>query len=208
VLNLLGGLSFLGFVAMVRGVARGARAPAAARRRRASALLLYAVAASFGAGLTQRDAWPFAKWPMAGGRADAEAQNTRLRAVDEAGAEHEIDYRAWQPIGFDELIPWAHRTLPRLPAPAQDAVAAHLLSLAEAARARTREGGRPGVLGGWLGPLAAPCFDLHPRLWRRAADAPARPFVKLRVYRERWNQEARRREPWRVQRTLLLEFPR
>jgi hypothetical protein len=204
-LNVAAALAFLGFVAAAASVAW---APPERRRHRARAFLVYSVAASFGAGLTQRDAWPFAKWPMAGGRADADAQNTRLRAVDDRGAEHEVDYRAWQPLGADELIPWTHRTLPRLSPAAQDQAAAHLLSLAEASRARTRAGGRPGVLGRWLGPLAAPYFDLHPRRWRRAADAPERPFVKLRVYRERWNQEERRRDPARVDRTLLFEYPR
>lgn len=209
-LNLVGALALLGFVALALAVALAWRAahPPEVRRRRVRAFLLYAVAASFGAGLTQHDAWPFAKWPMAGGRADAEAQTTRLRVVDDAGSEHDIDYRAFQPIEADQLIPWAHRTLPRLLAAEQDRAAAHLLALAEASRARTRAGGRPGTLGRWLGPFAAPCFDLHPRLWRRAEDAPARPFVKLRVYRERWNQEERRRDPTRVQRTLLFEYPR
>jgi hypothetical protein len=204
-MNMAAALAFLGFVLAAAAVARAAPAQ---RRKRARVFLLYAVAVSFGAGLTQRDAWPFSRWPMAGGRADAEAQNTRLRAVDVDGAEHDVDHRAWQPIGFDELVPWAHRTLPRLPADAQDRVAAHLLALAEAARARTRTGGPVGLNGRWLGPLAAPQFDLHPRLWRGAAQAPPRPFVKLRVYRERWNQEERRRDPSRVRRTLLLEYPR
>ena len=207
-LNLLGAAAFLGFLAVALAVALAARAPADVRRRRVRAFLLHAVLASFAAGLLQRDLWPFAKWPMAGGRADADAQNTRFMAVDEAGAEHDVDYRAWQPIGFDELIPWAHRTLPRLPPSAQDAVAAHLLSLAEASRARTRGGGRPGTLDRWLGPFTAPYFDLHPRRWRGPQDAPPQRFVKLRVYRERWNQEERRRDPTRVQRALLLEYPR
>jgi hypothetical protein len=208
VLNLLGALAFLGYESVALRVALAARGPAEARRRRARAFLLYSIAASFAAGLSQRDLWPFAKWPMAGGRADAEAENTRLRAVDEDGREHDVDYRAWQPLAFDQLIPWAHRTLPRLPPPAQERAAAHLLSLAEVARARARAGGPPGTQGRWLGPLAAPYFDLHPRLWRGAADVPARRFVKLRVYRERWNQEERRRDPAAVRRTLLLEHPR
>src|SRR5262245_7782705 len=164
-MNAVAAASFLGFVALAAAVAAAAGRPADQRRRRASAFLLYAVAVSFAAGLAQRDAWPFAKWPMAGGWADAEAQNTRFRAVDDAGQEHDIDYRAFQPIEFDELIPWAHRTLPGLPPAAQDRAAAHLLALAEASRARTRAGGRPGTLGRWLGPLAAPYFDLHPRRW-------------------------------------------
>ena len=88
-LNLLGALAFLGFLATALGVALAGRATPAARRRRARAFIAYCLAASFAAGLFQRDLWPFAKWPMAGGRADAYAENTRLRAVDAAGAEHD-----------------------------------------------------------------------------------------------------------------------
>jgi hypothetical protein len=84
-------------------------------------------------------------------------------------------------------------------------VAAELLRLAEAGRARARTGEPPGTSGRGLGPLAAPEFNLHPRRWRAPADAPADPFVGLRVYRERWNQEERRRDPARVERVLVFE---
>jgi hypothetical protein len=208
VLNVAGGLCFLGFVGAALLVALSERGWLAPRRRFVNLFLAYAVAASFAAGLSQRDAWPFARWPMAGGRAAAEYSAIRVVGVDEDGVERGIDYRAWQPMAFDELMPWMHRTFPRLPRAAQERVAAHLLQKAEASRKEARAGGGPGYLDRYLGPLAAPEFDLHPRPWSRPEAVPPRPFVSLRVYRETWNQEARRRDPSRVARLLLYESPR
>ena len=207
-LNVVAGLCFLGFLLAALLVALSERGVVGPRRRFVNAFLLYALAASFGAGLSQRDAWPFAKWPMAGGRAEAEADTIRIRAVDASGAEHAVDYRAWQPMAFEELIPWMHRAFARLPPAAQDQVAAHLLEKAEGARRRAAAGDGAGYLDRFLGPLAAPEFDLHPRLWSSPAWVPAQPFVGVRVYRETWNQEERRLDPSRFRRLLLYETRR
>jgi hypothetical protein len=207
VLNVASALCFLGFLVAALLVALSEKSGRAPRRRFVDLFLAYAVAASFAAGLAQKDAWPFAKWPMAGGRAAAEGTNIRIVGVDEDGVERGIDYRAWQPMAFDELVPWMHRTFPRLSRAAQDRVAAHLLAQAESARARARAGGRAGGQGGVLGPLAAPEFDLHPRPWSSPEAVPPRRFVALRVYSETWNQEERRRDPSRVTRALLYESP-
>jgi hypothetical protein len=208
VLNVLSALCFLGFLAAALLVALSERGWISPRRRFVNVFLLYAVLASFAAGLSQKDAWPFSKWPMAGGRAGAEASTIRIVAVDDLGVERGIDYRAWQPVAFDELIPWMHRTFPRLPRTAQDRAVAHLLEAAESARKKAQAGGGVGYLHRFLGPLAAPEFDLHPRLWSPPGGVPPRPFVALRVYRESWNQEERRRDPSRVTRALLYESPR
>ena len=207
-LNVASGLCFLGFLVAALLVALSERGGLARRRRSVNLFLAYAVAASFAAGLSQRDAWPFARWPMAAGRAEAEYSSIRILAVDEHGIERGIDYRAWQPMAFDELMPWMHRTFPRLPRASQDRVAAHLLGKAEAARRKALAGAGAGYLDRFLGPLAAPEFDLHPRPWSRAEDVPPRPFVSLRVYRETWNQEERRRDASRMRRLLLYESPR
>ena len=207
-LNVASGLGFLGFLAVALLVALSERGIVGPRRRFVNLFLVYAVAASFAAGLSQKDAWPFARWPMAGGRAATEASNVRIVALDEDGVERGIDYRAWQPMAFDELVPWMHRTFERLPRAAQDRVAAHLLALAESARAKARAGGGAGYLDRYLGPLAAPEFDLHPRPWSSPQAVPPRRFVSLRVYRETWNQEERRLDPSRVTRALLYESPR
>jgi hypothetical protein len=205
VLNAASGLCFAGFVAAALLVALSERGWPFPRRRFVNLFLAYAVAASFAAGLSQRDAWPFSRWPMAGGRAEAEYSAIRIVGVDEDGVERAIDYRAWQPMAFDELMPWMHRTFPRLPRASQDRVVAHLLEKAEAARGKARAGGSPGYLDRFLGPLAAPEFDLHPRPWSRPEAVPPRRFVSLRVYRETWNQEERRRDPSRMRRLLLYE---
>jgi len=208
VLNVAAGLCFLGFLLAALLAWLSERGVVGPRRRFVNAFLVYAVAASFGAGLSQRDAWPFAKWPMAGGRAEAEADTIRIVGVDAAGSEHAVDYRAWQPMAYEELVPWMHRTFPRLTPAAQHEVAAHLLARAETARRKAAAGGGPGYLDRFLGPLAAPEFDLHPRLWSGPARVPSQPFVRVRVYRETWNQEERRLDPGRARRLLLYETRR
>jgi len=208
VLNILSGLCFLGFLVAALLVALSERGWTSPRRRFVRLFIAYAVAASFGAGLSQKDAWPFSKWPMAGGRAEAVGSNVRIVAVDADGVERGVDYRAWQPMAFDELIPWMHRTFPRLPRESKDRVVAHLLKTAESARRRARAGEGVGYLDRHLGPLAAPEFDLHPRLWSYPDGVPPRPFTALRVYRETWNQEERRRDPSRVTRELIHESAR
>lgn len=207
-LNVLSAVCFLGFLVAALLVALSERGGTAPRRLFVNVFLAYAVVASFGAGLSQKDAWPFSRWPMAGGRAEAVGSNVRIVAVDADGALRAIDYRAWQPMAFDELIPWMHRTFPRLPRQSQDRVVAHLLATAESARRRARAGEGVGYLDRYLGPLAAPEFDLHPRPWSSPESVPSRPFVGLRVYRETWNQEERRRDPSRVTRVLLYESVR
>jgi hypothetical protein len=204
-LNVAGAIVFAGFLA---AAAAAALAPAGdARRRAASRFVLYVVLVSLAAALFQRDLWPFARWPMAGGLADAWAETTRVRAVDTDGAEHDIDARAFEPLEADELIPWLHRSFDRLSRAQQDAVASHLLALAEAARTRARAGGEPGRFARPLGPLSAPGFNLRPRPWSDRLRMPARAFARLRIYRERWNQEERRRDPARVERRLVFEYP-
>lgn len=208
-LNVLSLLCFIGFLLAILLVAVAERTEVDAARRRlfVSALLIYSLGASFGAGLMQKDAWPFSKWPMAGGLADRAAANTRIVAVDADGIEQAIDYRAWQPLKFDELNPWMHRTFPRLPAATQDRVAAYLLDLAERSRLRARAGHGVGYFDRFLGSLTAPYFDLHPKIWSGPAGAPPAPLVRLRVYRESWNQEDRRLSSTSVQRILVHESP-
>jgi hypothetical protein len=142
-----------------------------------------------------------------GRRASAAGTNTRMVGVDAGGREWPIDYRAWQPLGFDELNPWMHRTFPLLDAAARDRVARYLLGVAERARRRSRAGGESGIRphsrparGALLRP---PPADLVP-----GAGAPPEVFERLRVYRERWDHEERRRDPRSVTRALIHEYPR
>lgn len=207
-LNVASLLCFVGFLLAILLVAVSERTEKTAGRRRAvGVLLVYSLGASFGAGLAQKDAWPFSKWPMVGGLADRTGTNTRIVAVDTRGIERPIDYRAWQPLGFDQLNPWIHRTFPRLSRSAQDRVAAYLLGLAERSRQRARAGQGVGSLHRFLGPLTAPYFDLHPGTWSAPAGAPPEPFLGLRVYREEWDQEQLRLNRASVRRRVIYEYP-
>jgi hypothetical protein len=185
VLNLAAALAFVAFV----GLGLFAAASDDMRRRsRVSVLLGFTAVVTFGAGLGQRDAWPFSSWPLAASSPGPSVTYATIAAVDARGAEHAIDYRAWQPIGFDELLSWIQLEFPNLPRSEQDQAARHLLGLAESARARAAAEGRVGYFDRFLGPLTAPDFLLHPRLWPAA---PTERFVGLRVYSE----------------TLVLESP-
>jgi hypothetical protein len=205
-LDATGGLAFAGFLLLalvVRAAEGGPR-----RRNAVHALLGYLLAVSLLAGLGQRDLWPFSNWKLAAGRVAPAVTRVRVVAVDEAGAEHRIDYRAWQPLAYDELAPWLETVFPSLDEAGREGAARFLLGRAEAARRRSRDGGRPGTAGRWLGPLAAPYFVQHPRRWTSAEATPPWPFVGLRLYRESWTLEERRREPGHAERVLVYEYPR
>jgi hypothetical protein len=207
-MNVAGTVAFLGLLAMLARVLRAQTRGADARRGAVNGMLGYCLALSFAAGLSRRDAWPFARWPMAAGLASATGEGTRIVAVDARGREWPVDYRAWQPIGFDELNPWMHRTFPRLPSAERSQVLEHLLDVAERSRRTARAGASIGYFDRYLGPFAAPYFDLHPWTWSSGAGVPPEPFTGLRVYRERWDHDERRRRPDSVQRTLFDEHPR
>ena len=209
-LDALSGLCFAGFVLAALAVlaAQRRRRGPHERRTAVNALILYTLTATIAAGITQRDLWPFSNWKLAAGRVAPHVTRMRVVAVDEAGVEHKVDYRAWQPLAFDELIPWLELIFPRLDAPAQKRVARHLLERAERARQRARKGRSPGYFDRFLGPLAAPYFVLHPKRWTDPAATPPRPLARLRLYNETWNLEERRRDEKKLVRVLAYEYPR
>jgi hypothetical protein len=207
VLNVAAGLGFAGF-ALAAVLAAAAPSGSRSRRARVQALLLYSVAVSFGAGLTQRDAWPFSAWPLVAGVLPPSVTHPRLVALDLAGREHAVDYRAWQPLGFDELMSWLDTGFPRLSAEQADRTAADLLDRAERARGRARSGQGPGSFDRILGPATAPYFLLHPRIWSRPEDVPVGPFVGLRLYRETWDLRQRQRGAGPAARLLVFEYRR
>ena len=203
--DLVAAALFAGFLGLGMWAARGATSAPDEQRRRVSLFVLYTLAATFGAGLTQRDFWPFSAWPLVAGLVPETVTHPRLVAADAAGAEHEIDYRAWSPISVDELLSWVDADLMTLRASDRDAAAAYLLRMAEHARAAAASGGgvrRPGLLPE---PAGAPFFLLHPARWTRAELVPTQPFAVLRFYRESWNVEARARGG-AVRRTLIYEY--
>ncbi len=199
-LNVAAGLAFATFV-LLGLLTRTSDADR--RRSRVSLLLAFTAVVSFGAGLSQRDAWPFSSWPLAASAPGRSVTYSTISAVDARGAEHPVDYRAWQPLGFDELLSWIQLEFPKLTRAEQDEAARHLLGLAEAARARAVAEGRVGYFDRVLGPLTAPDFLLHPRSW---PPAPDEPFVGLRVYSETLVLDAPARGGGVSQRVLDYEY--
>jgi hypothetical protein len=209
-LNLLSAAAFLGFVALGLLTLRArSRASAQAGRGAINRFLVFCLLVSFAAGLTQRELWPFSRWELIAGIVppvmSERFAHPRLVAVDARGGEHEVDYRAWEPLVFDELGAWINQNFSRLPASGQDQAAAYLLSRAEQARISAR-GGRMFGTRWWPQPLTAPYFLLHPALWVDAARVPERPFVGLRIYTETWNLADRARDPLSFRRVLLFEY--
>lgn len=204
--NLAGALAFGAFVLGALWAARAAGSTVRARRR-ASLFLLYACAVSFGIGLTQHDLWPFSSWPLVAGRIGPYVTHPRLVAVDTAGTEHDVDYRAWQPSSLDELHAWVEQEMMRLPPAGRDSAMAYLLRRVEAGRARAAAGGRPGHQDRLLGPLTAPLFLVHPRRWDDPTAVPPAPFVALRYYRESWSLERRAVDRGAVTRRLAWQYP-
>lgn len=205
--DLIAAILFAGFLGLGLWATRAPKRNSDDARRRVSLFVLYALAASFGAGLTQRDFWPFSAWPLVAGLVPETVTHPRLMAVDAGGAEHDIDYRAWSPMSVDELLSWVDADFMTLRAKDRDAAAAYLLRTAEGARAAAASGAgvrRPGLLPEAVG---APFFLLHPARWTSTGRTPPQRFTTLRFYRESWNVEARTRgDP--VRRLLVYEYPR
>lgn len=203
-LNVASGLAFGAFVLLALSVLHAEWRRPEARVRRRTALLVFGVALSFGAGLTGHDAWPFSDWPLAAGRVGPIVTSSRIVAVDSSGTEHAIDARAWQPLVYDELSPWVHLRLPTLPPETQGRAARFLLHHVERERRRAVAGQGVGYFDRFLGPLAAPYFVLHPRTW--PDQAGSLPFVALRVYHESWNVRVRAADPRALSRLLVYEY--
>jgi hypothetical protein len=200
-IGVVGGFLMLGLYAAWRQ-----RTPGPAGRRALNVFLIYSLLVSFGAGLLQRDFWPFSNWPLVAGRHGPSAVYPRLVAVDVRGREHDVDYRAWQPFVHDELMAWIDGRLFELPPADRDRAAAYLVGLAEWGRVRASVGRRVGYFDRFFGPLAAPYFLLHPKRWSTPAATPPDAFNGLRLYRETWNLDERRANPAAFQRALVFEY--
>lgn len=209
--NLAAAVAYAGFVLLALWVIAGSRHERTARRR-ASYFIAFTLAASFTAGLTQRDFWPFTSWRLMQRTAPATVSDTgytlmRAMAVTSDGHEYLVDYRALEPFTYEEVLTWLMRDFPRVRGAARDSVGAFLLQHVEAARLRTRAGRWPGVVTAPLGVLAAPSHLLFARAWRRPGDVPDTPFVTIRLYWERWNVEERARRPDAITLIMAYEYP-
>jgi hypothetical protein len=177
------------------------------RRLRISLFILYTLGATSLAGFGQKDMYPFASWPLIAGTIPPFYTHPRLVLVDDAGVEQDVDYRAWEPLGFREVRTWFDRVAISFPASERAAAARQLVLMGEAARKRARAGRSVGTLDRVLGPLTAPEFLLHPKRWSDSSAVPPRPFVGLRLYRETWNLEARESGRGTVHRLLVYSWP-
>ncbi len=152
---------------------------------RVSLFLAIACFVSLAPGLTNRDFWPFSAWPLIAGELSTSIDLPRLVALDEAGNEVAIDYRALQPFEFDELMSWMSGTFPSLDAQSKRESFAYILTLVRDGQKRMRSSNSPGYFDRYLGPVTAPYFLLHPKIWK-ASKYPQQRLIGLRFYRESW----------------------
>lgn len=201
----LNGFLIIGFALL--GIAAGlSTRGAVASRPMVNIFILYTLGLSFGAGLLQREVWPFSAWPLVAGKVPQIVTQPRILAFDADGKEHEIDYRAWAPLEFDELMGWEEKTFAVLDRESKDRVAAYLLGVVETARQRWAAGDPERHFDKYLGPFSAPFFLGHPDRWAAGVRVPGRPFVGLRIFKETWSLEERSRDPGRFSRKLVYEF--
>jgi hypothetical protein len=188
-LNVIAGLGFAAFLLSALALRAAERRDApAARKRHVSAFVLLFLGLGFTSGLSQRDLWPFAHWPIVSLVARPYIVIPKLVGVDDSGGEHDLDFRALQPLGLDELSPWLLFDFTRLPEAGRHRAAAYILERAERSRARAAAGGRVGDFERFLGPFTAPYFLLHPYRWTSPERTPQRPFVRLRLYHLTWER--------------------
>jgi len=210
--NVASAICFLAFVVFGLGVSVSGRVFAsAAKRRLTNAFLLLALIISLVPGLTQRNMWPFSSWPvlaMPMRSATRDFPTPRIMGVDADGQEYDIDYRAWQPLSVEELISWLNFHFFRLEPRAQDHVGGYLLERSNQARERALSPAGLAYPNRWLGPFTAPTHMLHPAIWSHRGNVPRTSFVRIRIYEESWNLEARRLDPAKITRVLAYQYPR
>jgi hypothetical protein len=204
-MGLIKGLVFLGFVAL------GLFAAYSATRRKddrrpVNLFIAYIVLVSLAAGFAQRDVWPFSTWPLVAGTVPRPTTQPRIVAIDAQGTEYQIDYRAWEPLEFEEMIAWTQAYFAQLDRASQDSVAAYLLGIVERARRQWAAGERTHDFDRYFGPLSVPLFLGHPAYWETEAGVPKEPFVGLRFYEETWDVEERARDPSKMTRRLVYEY--
>ena len=176
------------------------------RQRRASLFVAWVLLVSLLVGVFEKDLYPFTSWPLMSWLYPRSYPLWRFVAVDAHGAEHDVDYRAWEPLSGDELASWLAMRFRRLGPLEKDSVARDLLQRATDGAERARAGVRIGQFDRMLGPLSAPLFQLHPTTWDRPASIPALPFQAFRLYEERWDPDAGTREARDVPRSLMYEY--
>jgi hypothetical protein len=98
-------LAFLGAAGSVAGTAFPA-----ARRRRASLFVAYAVTVSLGSAVAGRESWPFSTWSMDNTVMPSDFRFLQLVVVDR-GREYPIDSGAFTPVSLSDLSTWLGRAV-------------------------------------------------------------------------------------------------
>ncbi|MEA2569312.1 MAG: hypothetical protein QOI24_1313 [Acidobacteriota bacterium] len=171
----------IGFV--VAGI-RVIRASAAIRRRRINQLIAYLLALHIVIALAQTDVWPFSNYPMMTVDVSDPARVQQLpvfRAVDQRGAEWQVDPCSWSPLYPQNLTAWLDVVGPKITSAQRGVAMRYLLHRAEEARRRRIESDRYFGNAALLGPFTAPDIDLLPDV----APSPLA-FHRLRLYRQTW----------------------
>lgn len=202
----VGALVFIGFVVGAFVASRSARG-GSPRQFWISLFLVYSLGISAAVGFTRRQLFPFHHWPLFEIVLPDTLYSGKLVAVDSTGAEHEIDFRAWQPMNADDVASWAHTRTGffALDSVERARAAQYLIRHVEAARQRTRAGEPMGTNRRLLGPFAAPNFVLFQKVWMDRQTVPAAPFVGLRWIMEGWQPPKADRAGHFVVRTLRHE---
>lgn len=175
-----GGVVFLGFVLLAHwAVLQQGRLP---RQFRISLLLLYTLGISSAVGLTRRTLFPFHHWPLLSDVLPDTVLFQRLVAVDSAGAQQDVDFRAWEPMLGEDVTSWAFspKGFFALDSASQVRVTRFWVRHLEASRREAIAGRAPGAFGRFLGPLAAPTWMPYRHIWAAPAQVPPAPFVGLR----------------------------
>ncbi|MFQ5702928.1 MAG: hypothetical protein ACE5HT_02790 [Gemmatimonadales bacterium] len=208
--HVLAGLIFLGFVMVGLVFARRGSMHLAERNRKfgVNVFLVYLLLASFSAGILQKNAWPFADWPLIAGKIPEDISQYRIMVVDSTDREFDIDYRAWEPLVFRDFAQWFVVKAPKLAASERAKASQYLLDRLEVARIRSKKGERVGTVIRVLGPFSAPYFLLEPKIWSDPDSVPRHQLIGLRVYFYEWNLLDRARDPSAFRRSLFYEFRR
>ena len=208
--NIASTFCFLMFLTFgLRVALSGGLRSATAGRRRTNVFLWVVLFISFGAGLTQHNLWPFSSWPVLAYAVPTGSNYPplpRIVGVDSGDKEYDIDYRAWRPLGLEELESWIRLDFARLDPVARERVGAYLLARANRAREQALSPTGLPYANRWFGPLTAPTHMLHPAIWSHQENVPRHPFVELKIYGETWDLEERRRDPKNVTRVLVFDY--
>ena len=204
--GIVGALVFAGFVAGAQLVTRPTAAGRPSRFR-VSIFLIYCLGVSAMVGFSRRQLYPFHHWSLYEVVLPDTVIYGLLVAVDSAGVEHEIDYRAWHPMNIEDVDTWAHRSggFFSLDSAAQRRTAEYLIRHLEAARRRARAGEGIGRNRRFLGPFAAPTFVLFRAIWTEPEQVPDAPFVALRWVLEGWRPVGPGRTDNRISRVIRHE---